>query len=110
MNKNFIRVQQATMFGVFLGGSLILSNPQLDLYNTNPCIGKSAPSKLDNKIDGPTILQSNFNTITFLSVLSAVSDEDELILREFVVSIMKNSKPLDGDFSALIDDNFWDLV
>lgn len=31
-------------------------------------------------------------------------------LNNLIEPIIKNVKPLDDDFSALIDDNFWDLV
>jgi hypothetical protein len=36
--------------------------------------------------------------------------DEEDILYNLVSSIMKNSKPLNGDFQKFIDDNFFDLV
>lgn len=111
MNKNFIGI--TTVVGVLIGGSFIApsitNNPELDYYNDSYGKSKISNSK-QYKIIEPTILDSKMNAITPLSVLSSIGNEDELILREFVGSIVKNSKPLDSDFSALIDENFWDLV
>lgn len=108
MNKNFISIK-ATIFGFLVSGALVTlnvtNNPQLDLY-TNYSVGKSKHLK---EYDC-SLLESNFSTITSSSVLSAINNEDELVLKDFVGNIVKNSKPLDSDFATLIDDNFWDLV
>lgn len=32
------------------------------------------------------------------------------VLEKIVSSLVENVKPLDGDISKMVDDNFWDLV
>lgn len=34
----------------------------------------------------------------------------EIILEQFISSIFKGIKPLDGEIQKFINDNFWDLV
>jgi hypothetical protein len=36
--------------------------------------------------------------------------EDKEILNGFVSTILKDTKPMDSDFSKFVDDNFFDLV
>lgn len=110
MNKNFIKTNFAVV-GVLIGGSLISSsdanNSQLDYYIDNFCVSSKSYIPKKYITTQPIKPESNISTIT---PLSSITDDQDMILREFVGSIIKHSKPLDSDFSALIDDNFWDLV
>lgn len=39
-----------------------------------------------------------------------IENINENALEKIVSSLVENVKPLDGDISKMVDDNFWDLV
>lgn len=55
-------------------------------------------------------LASNVGTVALGSKASSTDGGMGSLLDTFVSSILKNTKPIDEDFSKVVDENFWDLV
>lgn len=51
-----------------------------------------------------------FSDLSTITSASLQYDEEIDIVLAFAESIISDCKELDGEFSKLIDDNFWDLV
>lgn len=55
-------------------------------------------------------LASNVEPSIENKITICTKGKDEDLLDAFVSSILKDTKPMDGDFSKFVDDNFWDLI
>jgi hypothetical protein len=100
-----------SLFGAQTGANQILSDNSIDYYpfsvehSIDSCL-KGVTNVYDDIVSLNTLQDNGNNKV---EVQPYETDMPE-ILSNFVDNILSNTKPLDPDFSKLVDDNFWDLV
>lgn len=103
---------------ILIGASIVLTLfvcevPNLkegDFVQTNIAQENSIvhETMIDNTV-AITLLTNNENPKRTRSIANAEENPFNA-LEQFVSSILKDSKPLDGDISKFVSDHFWDLI
>lgn len=105
--------------GIAIGAGIVLTFftcPQLD-FNAEKFsqisesqINTSRESVYNDDLSVTFLENKNsINNQTYQSVAS-IDGGLEDVLSQFVSSVIRESKPLEGDFSKFVSDHFWDLI